>query len=227
MKKALLLTLLWTIPFVFYAQERKIHSKEFSYNASVDGFSPYKLRIFSPFIKCSGTYQFYYDDNDNIVMHGLAIAQGTGVSPENNVPCSGSHSAKVNYKNGNLNGNMSIQTFLTVVQERKITFSYNANFTDGIPNGSWVVKHNMDFPGWGVKKYDINVVFNNGKINKYQETYLEDTKDGKSSIIYALDFSGGRVSGNYKRAGEVKETNRKSTRLNSSHTDSSRMPSSA
>lgn len=206
MKKALLLTLLWIIPCVFFAQERKIHTKEFSYNTSLDGFAPYRLRVFSPFIKCSGTYQFYYDDNDNVVMHGLATAQGTGVSPENNVPCSGSHSAKVNYKNGNLNGNMSVQTSLTVVQERKITFSYNANFTDGVPNGSWAIKHNMDFPGWGIKKYDISVLFNNGKVNKYQETYLEDTKDGKSSIVYALDFSGGGVSGNYKRAGETKET---------------------
>lgn len=196
MNKALSLTLLCVIPCVFYAQEKKIHTENLSYNQSIlEG---------SYSIPAKGTVKGYYDENDIFVWHGEASAIGDYSLSGYGASVSANHSAKINYRDGKLDGKMYIMTSTSVKgmgQSAKISFTCNAMYKDNDPDGVWSIKLNSSANG-NTADENYNITFSNHSIAKFQLIRLVNGSIGENDYCYDLSFNEGKVSGRYYKKNE-------------------------
>ena len=87
------------------------------------------------FTHCIATYKFYYDDDDNKIMHGTCVVKGDdwwGVNKEIKLKTN----ASANYTDGKLNGSFTMSQTGTK-RGSSSSWSFKASFNNGVPNGIW------------------------------------------------------------------------------------------
>ncbi len=200
MKNVFLLFLVIIIPFSIQAQNKSIHTEKFSYEQSMlhqeeNNFS----------IPCEGTFQGYYDIDDNFVRHGITMAKGNTSINRYGVSIDGSHSLKSNYKDGSLDGDMLLETSYTMRgMGTKIVegFSYSARFKNGFFNGPFSLNSSLSAVGH-TSETRITANFDQDVMTKIQCNILMDGKMSDEDDNFNLEFTKGRPSGKITSKSEV------------------------
>lgn len=122
MKKFLIA--LFFIP-IFVMGQKTINeaTKEFSRNTFFDLYS-----------QIEGTYKYYYDEDDNKIMHGPCVIKGDewwGLNKEIKAKTNGT----ATYTDGKLNGALTMSQTLTNPKSSG-SWSFKAAYTNGVPSGT-------------------------------------------------------------------------------------------
>lgn len=82
-----------------------------------------------------GTYKYYYDDDDNKIMHGTCVIKGDdwwGLHKEIKLKTNGT----ATYTDGKLNGALTMSQTGTTPKS-SASWSFKAAYTNGVPSGTW------------------------------------------------------------------------------------------
>lgn len=194
------LFLLLVLPFFAFGQT--LHNKDFSFTKSF----PSDLLP----ITCSGTYQYYYDEDGRRVIHGKMVCNGNE-SWHKGFTEKSSYNATANYSDGLLNGNINIK-FSDQVSGKGRSYNQNflmtGNYKNGTPDGEWKIANTVIADG---KKRDtlVNAKFKNGKMiyflhkinNQIITNITIDTNGTAKGIAYDYVVDKGIITNFISRTG--------------------------